>query len=402
LALLRVFELHLREHAVICFRRLRHCSQRANRFEVLSLFAQEGILPFTGALLASHNRAVHGFCSLRFGELDDNLDVAILPLEGARKVLRPLPSGDQPLQPRTVCPGERFASLIPVPLVGVDAANDDVVLQDRFCGNIASDVPDSPVTAADTRKANDPSVRYFSYGVGYDRSRAGAFNDDIWPESDVGDTTGMVQGTQSAHEVRLEAGINPIKNVNVQSPLHSEQCREQADWTSTRHKHSPWFPKGAPAYRVDLLPRLCDDGRRFEQNAEKPERTVNFHCVFRLDSPTFRHESVNLFDAPLSVLAVAAHVPFTHRAVGARNGVGTANDADHQITLLESAGWVRVQNAAEGFVAKYEACLAGRWPSVFPLDNLDVGTANTDRDGFHEYRALANIRLWDLFPVSTA
>src|ERR1700730_17960888 len=45
--------------------------------------------------------------------------------------------------------------------------------------------------------------------------------------------------------------------------------------------------------------------------------------------------------------------------------------------------------------------LPGR-PSVFPLDNLDVGTANPDRDGFYEYRAFANIRLLDLFPLSSA
>src|SRR5580704_10974074 len=97
-----------------------------------------------------------------------------------------------------------------------------------------------------------------------------------------------------------------------------------------------------------------------------PRDTVSPHRVLRLDSPVLRHEPINLFDTALSVLAVAAHVPFTYGAVWARNGVGTSDNADHQITLLEPAGWVRFQDAAEGFVAKYEACLAwGRHP-YFP------------------------------------
>jgi hypothetical protein len=50
-------------------------------------------------------------------------------------------------------------------------------------------------------------------------------------------------------------------------------------------------------------------------------------------------------------------------------------------------------------VAKYEACLAGRCPSVFSHDNFDVGSANPNRDGLYEYRAFANIWLLNLFPL---
>jgi hypothetical protein len=46
-----------------------------------------------------YNRALHKFVFLRFGELDDDLDIVIPPLEGACEVLRPLSSGDQPVQP---------------------------------------------------------------------------------------------------------------------------------------------------------------------------------------------------------------------------------------------------------------------------------------------------------------
>jgi len=57
----------------------------------------------------------------------NDLDVVILPPQGTCEVLRLLSSGDQPVQSQTVRLGQRFASLIPVALVGVDAANDDVI-----------------------------------------------------------------------------------------------------------------------------------------------------------------------------------------------------------------------------------------------------------------------------------
>src|ERR1700685_506026 len=67
-------------------------------------------------LLARHHATSR---SLRFSEFDDDLDIVSVSLEGAGEVLRPLFSGDQPVQPGTVCPGELFAGSIPVPLVGV-------------------------------------------------------------------------------------------------------------------------------------------------------------------------------------------------------------------------------------------------------------------------------------------
>ena len=104
------------------------------------------------------------FRGLRFGELDDDLDIVIFPLEGACEVLRPLSSSDQPAQPRTVCLGQRLASLIPVALVGVNAADDDVISQDRFSGDIAGGgCPDPSVTATDACETDDASVRNSLY-----------------------------------------------------------------------------------------------------------------------------------------------------------------------------------------------------------------------------------------------
>jgi hypothetical protein len=193
--------------------------------------------------------------ALSFGELDDDLDIVVAPLKRAEEVLRPFSSGDQLAEPRMVCSGQRLASFIPMPLVGVDAANDHVVLQHRLSGDIGCGGSSAAATGADARKADNASGRDFLYGVGYDRSGTRAFNDDIWLEPDAGDSAGMVRGSQGAHQVRLETGINPIQNMNVQPALHSEHCREQADWTCARYKHSSWIPKGAPADRVDVFPK---------------------------------------------------------------------------------------------------------------------------------------------------
>ena len=48
-------------------------------------------------------------------------------------------------------------------------------------------------------------------------------------------------------------------------------------------------------------------------------------------------------------------------------------------------------------MAQHEARLARRRPAVFPLDDLDVRSTDTDGDGFHEDRALAHIGLRKIF-----
>ena len=71
--------------------------------------------------------------------------------------------------------------------------------------------------------------------------------------------------------------------------------------------------------------------------AEEAERRIHLGEVARLDPPSLGHEPVDLLDAPLGVLPVAAHVPFPDRAVGARHRVGAANDPDDQVAGLQAA-----------------------------------------------------------------
>ena len=100
---------------------------------------------------------------------------------------------------------------------------------------------------------------------------------------------------------------------------------------------------GALADPPDLLPRLGDHRRRFEQHAEQargPRSTfIAYSGSIRQRS---RHEAVDLLDAALGVAAVAAHVPFADRAGWAGHRVGAPDDADDQVAGGERAGRARV------------------------------------------------------------
>ena len=62
------------------------------------------------------------------GKLNDDLDVVGLSFESLFELLRLFPARDQTAQPRPVGASEKISGLIPVPLISVDAADNDVVL----------------------------------------------------------------------------------------------------------------------------------------------------------------------------------------------------------------------------------------------------------------------------------
>ena len=71
-------------------------------------------------------------------------------------------------------------------------------------------------------------------------------------------------------------------------------------------------------------------------------------------------------------------------------------DARHEIALVQPANRSRIQYAPQGFVPQHEAWLAWRRPAVLPLHDLGVGPTDPDSDGFHEYRAVADVRFRDI------
>jgi hypothetical protein len=120
--------------------------------------------------------------------------------------------------------------------------------------------------------------------------------------------------------------------------------------------------------RLHLLPGLGDDRCRLEQHAEQSERAVHLHGVLRLDSPPFGHEAVDLLDAALRVLAIAAHVPLAHGAVRTGHRVRTPHDADDQVAFLQAVGHL------------VDARPSDSWPSTNRLLPRRPSAAFDDRD----------------------
>ena len=197
--------------------------------------------------------------------------------------------------------------------------------------------------------------------------------------------------------LRLGSRFDPVEDMDLESQLLADQRRQKTDRPGAGDEHGARLPEGPLTDHAHLLPRLRDDGRGLEQHAEQAERWIDLHDVLGLDPPPLGHEPVDLLDAALGVLAVPAHVPLAHRAVRTRHGVGPPDDADHQIALLERGVRAWVHDPAQRLVPEHEARLALRRPAVLALDDLDVGPAHADRDGFHEDRPAACVRLGDVF-----
>src|SRR6187431_2639498 len=260
-----------------------------------------------------------------------------------------------------------------MPLVGVNASDDDVVLEHHRRGDVGGGLADSPATRADARKADHAAGGHNVERVGDDLADARALDDYVGLESDVCDATGVICRPQGTNQIGLGARFDAIENVNLEPVLLANQRCQQTDWSGAGDEHLAPLPQGTPADRLDLFPGLRDNGRGFQQHAKQAERRVDLHRVLGLDPPALRHEAVDFLDAALGVLAVAAHVPFTNRAVRARHRVGPPDDADDQVALAERAGRARVNDTAERLVAEHQPRLAGWCPAVLAFDDLDIG-----------------------------
>jgi hypothetical protein len=92
-----------------------------------------------------------------------------------------------------------------------------------------------------------------------------------------------------------------------------------------------------------------------------------------------------LLNASLGVLPVTTHVPLSNCAVGARNGIGTAYYTHNEVAGFEATKWVGLNHATKRLVAKYKARLTRRRPTIFTLDDFDVGTADANSDRFYQH-----------------
>ena len=92
--------------------------------------------------------------------------------------LRALAARDEPGEPAAIGARQHLCRLVPVPFVGVHAADDDVVLQDHLRGHIGAEAGRAPA-AADPGEADDAARRHHLKAIGNDFANAGALDDHV-------------------------------------------------------------------------------------------------------------------------------------------------------------------------------------------------------------------------------
>src|SRR5262249_11842859 len=144
------------------------------------------------------------------------------------------------------------------------------------------------------------------------------------------------------------------------------------------------------------------DAGGFHEHSEEAERRVDPDRVLGLDPPPLREVAVALLDPALGVAAVGAHVELARVAVGARCGVGTADDADHEVAGGPPRGWPGSGPPARRPGPEPQPVAARGRPAIRSLDDLLVRPADTDRHRFDEDAARMLGGLGDLVEASAA
>ena len=134
-----------------------------------------------------------------------------------------------------------------------------------------------------------------------------------------------------------------------------------------------------------MVPRLGDDACRFEQHGGSAQRRIDLDEKFRLDAEMVGPETVSLFDAPLGVAPVTAHVPFADSASRTRDGIGAAHNADDEVADFHIAAGRRLFDPAEGLVAYHQALRAMRRPTIVSGDDFAICPADAQRQCFHQH-----------------
>ena len=138
-------------------------------------------------------------------------------------------------------------------------------------------------------------------------------------------------------EVGLDALLGAVEHVHLEVALPAHEGGQQPDRPGPGDQHALVHRARARGDAVDLLPRLGEDARRLGEHAEVAELVRDRDSEVLLDGHELGAVAVEPLDAALGVLAVAAHVPLALGAAGARDGVGPADDARHELALLETS-----------------------------------------------------------------
>lgn len=203
----------------------------------------------------------------------------------------------------------------------------------------------------------------------------------------------VVHGAQSSDQCRFRALGDAVQHIHLQAALHAEQRGQCPDRSGPRHQHPLRLEPRPAADPFHLFPRLGHDRRRLQQHPDALQAGIELDRVVRLHAPHLRAVAVDLLDAPLGVLAVAAHVELAARASAAGHRIGPANHTDDQINGREPATGRCLTHTAERLVSQHHPITA-RWrPTVGALDDFLVRTADPHRDTVHQNLSFLGGRL---------
>jgi hypothetical protein len=107
-----------------------------------------------------------------------------------------LTAGNEARQKRPLGTSKNLIGFVPVPLIGINTAEDYVVTEHYPRRNVGSRRTLGLATATYASEAHNPPGSYSLDTVGYNLADACAFDDHIWLETDVSDLAAVVLCTE--------------------------------------------------------------------------------------------------------------------------------------------------------------------------------------------------------------
>jgi hypothetical protein len=135
--------------------------------------------------------------------LNNDFDVIGFSIQRLFEIFRFFPPCDEALQPLPIGSGQGSAGLVPVPLVRINASNDDVIFKHRRGGDIRNGRPACHTTRADACETYDAPRSDIINAFGNDLSNPGALDNDVRFEADVCNVCRVISRTEGLHQIGL-------------------------------------------------------------------------------------------------------------------------------------------------------------------------------------------------------
>ena len=135
----------------------------------------------------------------RLRELHDDLNVVGFSLQSVAEFLRRNTPANEFRQPRAIGSRQEFTCLVPVPFIGIHAAKDHIVFEDRGRRDIGAGCCGDDAAVSDSGQTHNSTGPDRLDRVGNQLANPRAFNDRIRLKPDRFYGTAVVGRSQSSH-----------------------------------------------------------------------------------------------------------------------------------------------------------------------------------------------------------